>query len=1069
MRCDHCGFDNPPAQTTCANCAAELGAERRCPNCDALNPAKYRFCGYCGAGLGEPITTDSERRHITVMFCDLHRSTVLAETMDIEDYRDLINTYLSAVHDVVAEHHGFIAQDFGDGVLAYFGFPVAREDDALRAVRCAMTVMEVITELNGSAGLRYGISMKVRVGMHTGNVITGNIGSARKRDQLAVGSVPNIAARIESEAKPGEVLISASTFELVRRDVTVEFFGSRQLKNVSDLIGIYRVSGIRQLRADEESGSAPPFVGRDSELNLLMRLHGEAVRGTGKLVFVRGEPGIGKSRLLDELRRATDGSRWVICRCSTIHSVTPLFPVLGALNRMIDPTRAGSTDDRQGGLARWLSRGGIESPEARAAIASTLGIVGYDEGAPVAAQSLKERLELLKDWLYGLGEREPLAFVIEDMHWADPSTQEFAGLLARTIQDSRLFVLVTSRPEFVPEWEPHANGHALVELGRLDESDCERLLREWTLNNLTEEINRELIRRADGVPLYLEELTRALVVAQSVLKDQANLEQIIPDSLRDLLMARIDSLGDAKEILQIGAVLGRSFNRQILTAVTNILPARLDVLLHRIVDAGLIVELASDFFRFKHSLIQETAYETLLRSRRTELHGRVLDAILENFPQVAESDPVTLARHQEGAGDYLEAAKSYLRAGNLAWDERNAYEEAITNFDRGLNLVKLLPVDDATRELRAELLHDKSRPMQAQQGYANEELQPILSELRELTRNRFNTLLSTWGYHCMNGDRDETIAVAQKLYGLVDETQQTRQTACAKFVVGSTEFYQGHFHPARVDLEAALAIGEARGILTSGDGVQGDDPVFLSHLVIAWCASLLGYPEQADAYLARVRRLTLTEFAKVQLNTWQMFCNDDFRRDPNLTLRLASEIESTARAHQFDRWSSLGRIFRLRSRLLLGGYSNQLIAELNEALDATLQRQEVTEGYDLTRTADVLVRLRQHAAARRALDRASELGRHNLGSLHLPEADRVEGVLAVREGREAAAADRFHRAIARASECGSRTQQLRAHLSFAFEMPAAARELAGSLRELVSTFDEGLDTPLLRQARELVG
>jgi hypothetical protein len=358
--------------------------------------------------------------------------------------------------------------------------------------------------------------------------------------------------------------------------------------------------------------------------------------------------------------------------------------------------------------------------------------------------------------------------------------------------------------------------------------------------------------------------------------------------------------------------------------------------------------------------------------------------------------------------------------------------------------------------------------MQAREGYANVELQPILDELRVLARDRFNTLLSTWGFHCMHGDKDETIEIGRKLHALVDESQQTRQTASAKFVVGSNEFYQGHFLAAKAYLEAAIGIGEARGALTRPDGVQGDDAVFLSYLVIAWCTSLLGYPERADAYLERVRRADCKEFAAVQLNTWQMFCNDDFERDPNATLVLARETESIARAHGFQRWSTLGRVFCVRSLLLAGDRSEELVLELKEGLETALQRQEVSEGYDLTRTANVLIRVGEYDAARRALERASELGRDNLGSLHLPEVDRLVGVLAVREGREDAAGNRFTSAIDTAVAFGSRTQQLRAHVSFALEMPATAAAVATGFRQLVDTFDEGLDTPLVRRARELV-
>jgi len=1071
VRCGACNFDNPPGESHCVNCQAALET-RRCVRCDAPNAITNRFCPQCGTALGRPAAADAELRHITVMFCDLHRSTVLAETMDIEDYANLIKSYLRAVKDVVDGHQGHTAQYMGDGVVAYFGYPAAREDDALRAVQCALTAMGVIADLNAATEKRYGISIKVRIGVHTGNVITGEIGSEGKWEQLALGSVPNVASRIQSQAKPGEVLISDSTYRLVQRDVTVESLGATQLKHVSESVSIYRVSGIRQQRADKEIGSEPPFVGRQQEMLALLELHAGATNGPGRVVLIRAEAGMGKSRLLDELQHATDGSRWVICRCSEVHIHTPLHPLVSALSRMMNVTRASPPEERESALAQWMSRGGIDSDDARNAVRSVFGIGNGADGSTAPGQTLGERLEYLKQWLYGIAAREPLVFAVEDAHWADPSTREFVTLLADGIDDSGLFAVVTARPEFRPAWAARA---AVFEMGRLSEPDCERLLRDWPFNILPDEVNRELIRKSDGVPLYLEELTRTLVVTQPTLKAGANLEEVIPDTLRDMLMARIDQLGNvARDVLQIGAVLGRSFNRAILWRVLKALGTidvdlpQLDELLGRIVDTGLIIAHANNVYRFKHSLIQGQAYEALTRSRRATIHTKVLEAMLRDFPEAAKSDPATLARHQEGAGQIAEAAESYRRAGNMAWDERNAYDEAIGNFDSGLVLVERLPDDDASKALEADLLHDKLRPMQARRGYANVDIQPLLSRLRLLTRDRFNTLLSMWGYHCMNGDKEETIEIADKLHGLVDESKASRQTASAKFVVGSTEFYQGHYQRAKVDLDEAIRIGEARGVLSGGDGIPGDDSVFLSYLVSAWCTSLLGHPEQADAYLERLRRTTCTEFAEVQLNTWQMFCNDEFERDPAANLQLARETESIAEAHGFDRWVSVGRIFQLRSRLLAGERGDELLAELKEILGAALAREEVTEGYDLTRTANVLIRLGEYDVARSALERASELGRHNLGSLHMPEVDRLVGVLAVREGREDAAGNRFTSAIESAARSGSRTQQLRAHVSFATEMPAAAAERAAGFRDLVGTFDEGLDTPLVRQARALI-
>lgn len=1094
MRCAVCHFQNPAGQNYCGGCAADLKQQHRCFACDAANPIDFRYCGNCGEplfGIAQQREKGSEHRHLTVMFCDLTESTALAESLDIEDYRDLVNTYFAAVHEIIAANNGYIAQDLGDGVLVYFGFPIAREDDALRAVRSGLGIVGGISRLSESTRQRYGVGAQVRVGIHTGSVITGDVGSEKRLEQLAVGITVNIAARVQHEAGPGEVWLTSDTYELVRRDVTAESLGPKRFKGVLDAIDVYCATSIRPARVARDGVVTPPFVGRNKEIETLLALHRSVIEGCGKLVLIKGDPGIGKSRLVTEFQQRTSAeSQWITCRCSVYEQDSDLYPIVSALRRQMGISNESSVEDRQTALATWMASGNLTTAE-DGEILKPLFALGHpqpDSGGMLYVR--RQRFELLRRWLQSRAAASAsVILVIEDVHWADPSTLELVGLLASSLDGTRVLLLLTTRSGFRLGWEPNADLHAFIDVGRLSDDDAKTLMREWNFNSLPADISDELVSRADGVPLYLEELTRAMVTTQSNLKTAANLERFIPDSLRDLLMARIDALGDAKEITQIGALLGRSFDREMLQAVTGIDRDRLDGLLYRVLDAGILVSVGEDGsrFRFRHSLILDAAYDSLLKSRRIELHSRVVTAIRQRFPRLRETEPGVLARHHEGACQTREAAEAYMLAATQASD-RGANDESIRIYDRGLEIIARLPEGGERAELEYALLTKKCDPLRAKYGYANERIRPILERLEHLrpvinNPNRFNELFAKWGYHCMAGNRDLTEQVANELRTFAVSSDKSIHKAVASFAAGSTAFYQGRFSDALPELRACIEIADKRGFGTRARDVDGSNPIFLAHLVISWCLSLSGHLDDAAGMLEKIERLSAEhegkfggtelprrgfEFGAVQLKTWKMFCNEDTWQDREHALRLAESIERIAKEYDFERWIRVARGFRLRSLLWTTASDDGTWRDLFDALESTISIDEVTAGYELTRMADVLLQFGKLGPAQRALVRASDLSKENLGRLHASEAERLQGVLCLREGRRDAGIQHFHAAIHGARTLGGKIQELRAHVTLATELPEAAREMTSRFRDVYGAITGGAATPLLRQAGALL-
>jgi class 3 adenylate cyclase/predicted ATPase len=659
-----------------------------------------------------PTPADAERRQLTVMFCDLVGSTALSTRHDPEDLREVIGAYHRAVAEIVAGFDGFVAKYMGDGVLIYFGYPQAHEDDAERAVRAGLGAIDAVGRLDIKS-----TELQARVGIATGLVVVGDlIGAGSAQEQAVVGETPNLAARLQALAAPASLVIAASTRQQIGELFDLEDLGSQQLAGFGGRQRAWRVLGesgavsrFEALRSGES-----PLVGRDEEVELLVRRWQQAKTGEGRVVLISGEPGIGKSRLTAALSEHIGGEPHTRLRyfCSPHHQDSALYPFIAQLERAAGFTRDDTADAKLAKLRATLAPGGDDV----VLLSELLSLPSAAAELDLSPQRKREKLfEALLNQLEAEIRQHSVLMVFEDAHWIDPTSRELLDLAVDRVRRLPVLLAITFRPEFLPPWGGRAHVTSLA-LNRLGERAGEALVHTLAGNApLTAEMVAEIVERTDGVPLFVEELTKAVLESAgqgdrvaAVLATASQTALSVPATLHASLMARLDRLGpSAKEIAQIGAVLGREFGYELIEPVARRPERELQAALDLLSEAGLLFCRGAPphaSYLFKHALVQDAAYSTLLRGRRQELHARGAAALGECFPDLVERQPELLAHHLTAAGDTERAVEQWLKAGERAAG-RLAHVEAIAHFERGLGLLASLAETPArdTREIALQL------------------------------------------------------------------------------------------------------------------------------------------------------------------------------------------------------------------------------------------------------------------------------------------------------------------------------------------------------------------------------
>jgi class 3 adenylate cyclase/predicted ATPase len=838
----------------------------------------------------------AERRPITVLFCDLVGSTAISAGLDAEDWRNLASSYLDAASEAVTQMGGRVAKKLGDGLMALFGHPIAQENDAERAVRAALAIQRALAELNRQNAGSGRPELVARVGVESGAVVVDAAGEI-------FGDAPNIAARAQGAADPGSVLITANVQRHVAGLFVVEERGPHELKGASALVALYRVvraSGGRRFGAR----TLTPLVGREEELDLLRRRWERAARGEGQLTLVVGEPGIGKSRLVEEFRLTLGETphTWAEFSSSQLLQNTPLHPVAEwGRQRFGDAdTPAGQ---RLADLENTLQLIGLDPAEHAPLIAPLVGIpLPAGRAANLPPEELRRRqLAALIAWFLAGARTQPAALAFEDLHWLDPTSLDLMQALADRGRTASLFIIATARPEFRPPWSLRSH-HSVISLSPLDRADVAQMVGELAARHaLSKEVVESVSERTGGVPLYVEEVARLLLEL-----GEAGGLQAIPLTLQQSLAARLDRLGEAREVAQIGAVLGRDFTYSLLRAVGGLEDTALHAALDRLAEADLLIAEGAGpeaNYRFKHALVKDAAYQSLLKSRRQQLHARVAHLFEGRFPAVVESQPELLAYHLTEAGLNARAADAWARAGRAALG-RSAMREAANSLSRNVGLLRGMPSSPDRQRLELELLGGLGVGLTNTLGPASSEAQAAhergsqLSEELGDREGRFRARWNLWRVYNVRAEFDSAVAMGDALLAEAQADGDVDHEMQARHALWSSCTFRGDLEATCHHVDRMLALYEVDRHGTQALTFGGHDARECALTSGSTALFLLGYPERALAQNVEgiAHAVTLGQPQVVaHAHTWgSMFLQlagelEELKRRTTLVARLADE------------------------------------------------------------------------------------------------------------------------------------------------------------------------------------
>jgi class 3 adenylate cyclase/tetratricopeptide (TPR) repeat protein len=809
---------------------------------------------------------DAEHRQLTVMFCDLADSTSLSTHLDPETLREVMRAYQASCDEVVQRFGGHIAQYLGDGLLVYFGYPQAHEDDTRRAVLAGLGIVDAIATLNPRLEREHGIQLAVRIAIHTGLAVVGQMGGTSRQEQLALGDTPNIAARLQGLAAPATVVMSATTAQLVHGYFEVKALGEQTLRGVPAPIGLYQV--LRESGAQSRFDMVPtltPLVGREPELKVLFDRWAQAQTGRGQVVVLSGEVGIGKSRLVRALKDhvAAGHHACLECRSLPYYQNTALYPIADLSRRITGLHREDSPQVKLDKLEHTLSQYQRPLEETVPLFAALLSLPvpehRYRSPNLPPPQQRQKTLEAIVALLLELAARQPLLFIVEDLHWTDPTTLECLGLLLDQIPTTAMLTLLTCRPEFQAPWNARSYLTG-VTLNRLTSTHVEQIVERVTDGKpLPPEVLQQIVAKTDGVPLFVEEMTQALLESGHLTLVKGAYELTgplsaleIPSTLQDVLMARLDRLITAKGIAQMGAVIGRQFTYALLRAIVPVDETVLRRELSQLVDAELLYQRGvppHSTYLFKHALIQDVAYQSLLRRTRHQVHQRIVWALETQLPETAEAHLERLAHHAL-QGELWDKALTYFRQAGTQSLEKSAYREAVSCFEQALSALHHFPENDTTHEQAIDIRLDLRSALAPLGEYGR-----ILDELREVTalattltdQRRLGQVSSYMLPHFNTmGDYGSAIATAQRILALDDTLRDFALQIAAHQHLGWAYLALGDYRQAitYVSKNVTALEGDLRYERFGRAGL----PAVLSRSTLVQCLSELGVFDEGIAH-----------------------------------------------------------------------------------------------------------------------------------------------------------------------------------------------------------------------------
>lgn len=809
----------------------------------------------------------TSRRQLTVMFCDLVDSTPLSAQLDPEDLQEVTLAYYAACTEAIQRFDGTIANYLGDGLLIFFGYPQAHEDDAQRAVRTGLGMLEAIDTLNMRLERDYETRLAVRVSIHTGPVVVGSAGEHGQQSPFAFGQTPNIAARLQSLARAHQVVLSEHTRRLAGGAFDYEDLGVQALQGVAAPMQVYGVRGTSGVLSRFEAATVSgltPLMGREEELSLIWRRWEQAKMGEGQVLLLAGEAGIGKSRLVRAVRErvATESHIYVMSQCSPYHRNSAFHPITAQLEHAAQLAWHDTPDQKLDKLEALLAQSIEDVIDVAPLFAALLSIPTGARYPPLYLDRGEQRaktIEALVDQIVGLASHQPVLCIVEDVHWSDPTSLEVIDLAVHRIQDVRVLLVITYRQEFDAPWMA-AMPVTTLTLNRLSRAQSMALIDQVTMGKaLPTAVSSDIVAKADGIPLFVEELTKAVVESKWLYEsaDQYELSGplpplAIPTTLQDTLTERLDRLDTAKAVAQLAATIGRQFSYALLQTVAPDDEETLRREVDRLVEAELLYPRGvhpKATYVFKHALIQEAAYRSLLRKTRQHYHRQIAQALEERFAETITTQPEVLAHHYTEAGCNQEAVFHWHGAGQQAV-QRSAHAEAIAHLTKGLAVLAVVP-DSPQRTEQELMLHiTLGAPLLATKGYADAEVGQVFSRARALCQHLedparlFQVLQGLWGFYIVRAELQIALELGEQLVSMAHRLQDDAFLLEASGRLGISLYLLGRLVPAQKHLDQGIALYDPEKH-RSHAFLYGQDPkvAFLCHTsLILW---LLGYPDQA--------------------------------------------------------------------------------------------------------------------------------------------------------------------------------------------------------------------------------
>ncbi|MGB8896584.1 MAG: adenylate/guanylate cyclase domain-containing protein, partial [Pseudolabrys sp.] len=1027
-----------------------------------------------------------ERRHLTVMICDLVGSTALSARLDPEDMGAVIDAFQAACARITLAYDGFLADFRGDGILAYFGYPRAHEDDAERTVRAGLDIAAAVARLKTRADE----PLAVRIGIATGLVVVGGEGALR--EQTVIGDTPSVAARLQALAEPGTVVVAASTRRLLGDRFRLRNLGLHKVKGIAEPIAAWAVDGVSDSESRFEAVRAAgltKLIGREDELDFLLKRQRLAWKGEGQIVLISGEPGIGKSRLVAALeeRIADEPHTPLRYQCSPYHTNSALYPFIVQLERAAGFKADDTSDQRLDKLEALLAIAAPRVQDTAPLFAALLSIPVGDRYPTLVANPAQQRRRTFAALLHqfeSLARQKPILLMFEDVHWADVTSLELLDLTVKRMRQLRVLALFTFRPEFEPPWVDLPNVGALT-LGGLDRSNVESIVTQVTHGRaLPAEVMNQIVAKTDGNPLFVEELTKAVLEGDILVKD-ANGYRLdgplpplaIPATLQDSLMARLDRLAPVKEIAQIGAAIGREFSYSLMGELVGHDETALKQALAKLEQAELVFrrgEPPEAIYSFKHALVRDAAYETLLKSRRQQLHGQIARTLEEKFPDIVVSQPEIVAHHFTEAGLVEPAINYWLKAGNLALSRFP--NVAVGHLKQGL---KQIPnIDDPVLRNRYEMLLQTSlgNSLRATKGWSTDSVKLAYTRALQLGKesgldeHTLPAVFGLWTWNFVRAALGEAQALAEQLLSTAENVDDSVRKVLAHEALGFTLFAQGKFAAAHAELERSISLCEDSKAATYLD-LSAQDPRVHVRSYDGMALWFLGYPDQALRICAEAHR-----YADASQNPFSQAMEraiglrvHQFRGEAEIVASQANAAIALCEEHEFAHYLAIALMLRGWAITQQGRFEEG-IAEIRKGLEKERTTGALLfDSYSLGLLADACIKNERYEQAFDALHQAQlRLNEKNSECFYAAEIYRLLGETHLRSQQDLDQAEHFfYKGLKVAREQKAKSLELKLCVSIydLYELRQNADKYRLRLGEIYGFFSEGFNTTDLVRAK----